>query len=769
MLRHIYYTIQTLIRGRSSNVIKIISLTLGLFVGLLLFARVAFELSYDHFYPESRNLFLIQASYSYEGKQEKPSPYIYGAMPAAIRENFPDEVEEATVLRNVGQQIFFKGNERFDQQQTIYADDHFLPTMGVEVLKGNKADLVAPDAIFINESLARRVFGDADPIGQTMLWEKNYPVTVRGVFADQPENTDLKYDVIVSFATLYKRMGEDRAGWGYDISYMGVVRFHNDTEAPERVAGRLPEMHKKYLPQGKDGFSEEYSFQPISEYHSSQPEVRKMVLIMSVLAFAILLIAALNYVLISVSSLARRAKAVGVHKCSGASDGNIFGMFLWETMFIILSALVLVGLLILNLRELIQDTLNASVGALFTWETLWVPLLVIAVVFFVAGVIPGYMFSSIPVSQVFRRYTERKTTWKRPLLFVQFAGVPFVFGLLAVVLLQYYSVMNRELNYNPERIAVARCYFSDDEVDNVRSDMRRLPMVEDVAFAWFPISDYYSGFSVYNSTGKLLFDAHTSMCDYHFLSMMGVQLIDGKNFDSPKQAIVNEEFVRKMHWEDSAVGKQVNIGTSLPVVGVAKDFPIRSAYTPQDIVMYISSTFASGATHVRLKEPFDQNLKALNQKMGELFTTKDIVFIPLQEIIDQQYEAIRRFRDSVIIASISILLITLMGLFGYTNDEVSRRCKEIAIRKVNGAEAGDVLQLLSRDIFWTALPAVLLGAAVAWFVGGKWLEQFSDAIVPSAWLYLSIALVVLLLIVVSVMLRAWKVANENPVNSIKSE
>lgn len=102
---------------------------------------------------------------------------------------------------------------------------------------------------------------------------------------------------------------------------------------------------------------------------------------MSVLAFAILLIAALNYVLISVSSLARRAKAVGVHKCSGASDGNIFGMFLWETMFIILSALVLVGLLILNLRELIQDTLNASVGALFTWETLWVPLLVIAVVF----------------------------------------------------------------------------------------------------------------------------------------------------------------------------------------------------------------------------------------------------------------------------------------------------------------------------------------------------------------------------------------------------
>jgi putative ABC transport system permease protein len=110
-----------------------------------------------------------------------------------------------------------------------------------------------------------------------------------------------------------------------------------------------------------------------------------------------------------------------------------------------------------------------------------------------------------------------------------------------------------------------------------------------------------------------------------------------------------------------------------------------------------------------------------------------------------------------------------MGLFGYTNDEVSRRSKEIAIRKVNGAEAGDVLQLLSRDIFWTALPAVLLGAAVAWFVGGKWLEQFSDAIVPSVWLYLSIALVVLLLIVVSVMLRAWKVANENPVNSIKSE
>lgn len=134
----------------------------------------------------------------------------------------------------------------------------------------------------------------------------------------------------------------------------------------------------------------------------------------------------MNYVLISISSLARRAKAIGVHKCNGASERNIFSMFLWETGIIIMISLILVGVLVLNFREDIEYLASASIGALFTWETLWVPICVIVILFIVAGIIPGHLFSSIPVTHVFRNYTERKGGWKRTLLFLQFTGVTSV-------------------------------------------------------------------------------------------------------------------------------------------------------------------------------------------------------------------------------------------------------------------------------------------------------------------------------------------------------
>ena len=126
----------------------------------------------------------------------------------------------------------------------------------------------------------------------------------------------------------------------------------------------------------------------------------------------------------------RRAKAIGVHKCSGANTGTIFGMFLWETGVIMLSSLLLVALLLFNFREPLEDMLDVSLAGLFSWENIWAPLSVIVILFMIGGMLPGQLFARIPVTQVFRRYTEGKKGWKRPLLFVQFAGTSFIFGLL---------------------------------------------------------------------------------------------------------------------------------------------------------------------------------------------------------------------------------------------------------------------------------------------------------------------------------------------------
>lgn len=769
-MKQLYYAYQYILRSWREQSIKVVSLAVGVLVSMLLFARVAFELNYDSFYPETENLFMLQCSYADKSGMFGPSePYVYGKMPGALLESFPDYIESATVIRTDLSSVLFNGEQRYADCRSIYADEHLFATTGVALLSGNAESLLRPRVIFLSQTLARQIFGDTDPLNKTLVSDKTTPMTVGGVFEDIPENSELRYDVVYSFATL----DSSRGGWGYDISYLGLIRFRDSTTGVDNVTARIPEMLKKYMP-GEKGQSERerYSFVPVSTVHSSMPEVHRMVLIMSVLAFVLLLVTALNYVLISVSALPRRAKGVGVHKCNGASAGEILGCFLCETFLVTAAALLLAVLLLYQFREVIEDSVHVSLAGLFTLHTLWIPLGVVIVLFLIAGFLPGRLFSHIPVSQVFRRYTNQRMSWKRPLLFVQFAGMAFIFGLLAVILMQYYTVMNQNLGYTPERVAYSYIRSTDDERALIKSNLNNLPMVEGVACSWNEMCNGYSGFGVYNVDGtRLLDDARTSFCDYSFLPMMGVHLRQGKFIDGPDQVIVNEEFLNRAHWKGNVLGRQIDIKWDNPrtIVGVIADYSNLNAYVPKAPILWVGSSSGGSSYSVRLKEPFAENLQALNKEVALLFPDKDAVFVSLNKKIETQYDSVRRFRNLVSIASLSILLIALMGLWGYTNDEVRRRSKEIAIRKVNGAEASSILWLLAKEIGWTALPGVLLGIASAWYIGGKWLEQFSESVAPGLLLFLGIAVAILLFIWSMVIVRTWSVANENPVKSIQSE
>ena len=767
-MKQLYYTIQTLLRGRGSNVIKVISLTLGLLVGILLFARVAFELNYDSYYSEPENLCITLRTGISDGIKKEPNIDNYGKLAEAIRENFPDEVEDATVLDLFSQSPLYHEGKKMEHVILATSKSHVFSTLGIKVLLGDVSQLDRVDVIFISRSLARRLFADANPIGKTINIEIDYPLTVQGVFEDIPENTEFHFDGVYSFDTRSKQYGSERGGWGYDSSYC-MVRFRHPDER-EKVEVRMPEMLKKYIHNYK-GQSEEYSFMTPSQYHLQKPESRKIVMILSILGFAILLVAGMNNVLISVSSLAQRAKSVGIHKCNGASDGHIYRMFLYESALLILLSLLFVTVLLFTFKLEIEDLSGASLKALFTWQTLWVPILVSLVLFLVIGLFPGKLFAAIPVTQVFHRFTAHRFVWKRSLLFIQFTGIAFILGLLMVILLQYHQVMTRDMGYKVDNLAVGWSPYR--EIDKMDGILRGLPIVEEFCNASTIIYGGYMGQPYTDAHGKE-FMGRIEFVDEHYVPVMGLQIIKGRNIQQDKEILINEEMVRQIGWTDSPIGKNLedgknNFGT---IVGVVKDYVVQSAYMPQAPVALMSNLEWMNVLNKRniiLKEPFGENLAKINTLMKEAFPTVDIVFRSARQEIDKQYQEVRRFRNVVIIASIAILLIALMGLFGFVNDEIQRRSKEIAIRKVNGAEVPDILRLVSGNIFWTALSAVLVGIVFAYIVSNKWLEQFSDRVSVNGGHFLVVIIIILLLIMGSVIGRSWNVANENPVNSIKNE
>lgn len=768
-MKQLYYTIQTLLRGRGSNVIKVISLTLGLLVGILLFARVAFELNYDSYYSEPENLCITLRTGISDGIKKEPNIDNYGKLAEAIRENFPDEVEDATVLDLFSQSPLYHEGKKMEHVILATSKSHVFSTLGIKVLLGDVSQLDRVDVIFISRSLARRLFADANPIGKTINIEIDYPLTVQGVFEDIPENTEFHFDGVYSFDTRSKQYGSERGGWGYDPSYHCMVRFRHPDER-EKVEVRMPEMLKKYIHNYK-GQSEEYSFMTPSQYHLQKPESRKIVMILSILGFAILLVAGMNNVLISVSSLAQRAKSVGIHKCNGASDGHIYRMFLYESALLILLSLLFVTVLLFTFKLEIEDLSGASLKALFTWQTLWVPILVSLILFLVIGLFPGKLFAAIPVTQVFHRFIAHRFVWKRSLLFIQFTGIAFILGLLMVILLQYHQVMTRDMGYKVDNLAVGWSPYR--EIDKMDGILRGLPIVEEFCNASTIIYGGYMGQPYTDAHGKE-FMGRIEFVDEHYVPVMGLQIIKGRNIQQDKEILINEEMVRQIGWTDSPIGKNLedgknNFGT---IVGVVKDYVVQSAYMPQAPVALMSNLEWMNVLNKRniiLKEPFGENLAKINTLMKEAFPTVDIVFRSARQEIDKQYQEVRRFRNVVIIASIAILLIALMGLFGFVNDEIQRRSKEIAIRKVNGAEVPDILRLVSGNIFWTALSAVLVGIVFAYIVSNKWLEQFSDRVSVNGGHFLVVIIIILLLIMGSVIGRSWNVANENPVNSIKNE
>ena len=770
-MKQLYYAIQTILHGRGSNVTKVISLSLGLTIGILLFSQIAFELNYEKCYPEADRLALIRGGGENVKTGENAGGYdetLFAPMAEAFRNDLSQWIENATVVFNFETLNVFKDDHKLKDVNYAYVDTCYFRTLGIKVLKGNPEELQRAGNIFVSETFARETFGGQDPVGQKLSLDKQQELTVRGVYEDTPENTSYHFDFV---APIYAGGGYVGGGtWGRNDIYFTLIRLREGVDR-EEINRQIYKAMQKYYPDSADGeWRSLYDAQPLPEIHLDDSNTRTRLYIYGFLGFAIFFVAIMNYVLVAIATLSRRAKSIGVHKCSGASTVNIFSMFLFETGIVVLISVMVALFIIFNAKDLIEDLLSVQLSSLFTLQTLWVPMLIIVVLFLVAGVLPGRLFSRIPVTQVFRRYTEGKKGWKRSLLFVQFMGVSFVMGILLVSLMQYHHLTNSDMGIRTPGLVEAETWMSPEEAENMVSDLRRQPMVESATRSMHGVLGEYWTRGLIDNSGKRIETLMFNPCDKEYAKTMGITIIEGKDMQNEGDVLVNEEVPRLMKWTDGAVGKRLNdFDRAGTIVGVFRNVRNTSFLYKQFPVALVYRIDTNHTFDVRLKQPYDENLKKLNQYMEQVHSTKALEFVSIDTMLKEIYRNVYRFRNSVWITSTFILLIVIMGLIGYVNDETQRRSKEIAVRKVNGAEASTILRLLSRDILYVAIPSVLIGIVTSYFTGEAWLDQFAETIDMNPLYFAGMALGVIALVVVCVVVRAWRIANENPVKSIKTE
>lgn len=533
---------------------------------------------------------------------------LFAPMAEAFRSDLSQWIENATVIFNFETLNVFKDGHKLKDVNYAYVDTCYFRTFGIKVLKGNPEELQRAGSIFVSETFVRDVFGGQDPVGQKLSLDKQHELTVRGVYQDTPENTAYHFDFV---APIYAGGGYIGGGtWGRNDIYYTILRLRDGVDREEinrQIYKAMQNIILILLMMNGEIFM----------MHSHCPKFIWMTQIPA-LAFTFMVfglchifVAIMNYVLVAIATMSRRAKSIGVHKCSGASAINIFSMFLFETGIVVLMSVIVALFIIFNTKDLIEDLLSVQLSSLFTLETLWVPMLIVFVLFIVAGVLPGRLFSRIPVTQVFRRYTDGKKGWKRSLLFVQFMGVSFVMGILLVSLMQYHHLINSDMGIRTPGLVEAETWMSPEEAENMVNDLRRQPMVENATRSMHGVLGEYWTRGLIDNSGKRIETLMYNPCDKNYAETMGITIIEGKDMQNEGDVLVNEEVVRLMKWTDGAVGKRLNdFDKAGTIVGVFRNVRNTSFLYKQFPVALVYSHNTSHTFDVRLKQPYDESLKS---------------------------------------------------------------------------------------------------------------------------------------------------------------
>ena len=785
-MKNFLFALRYLRKLRGGTVARVISLSLGLAVGLLIFSYANYNLTSDRCFRDGDRIYQLWVHYN-APQMTGYSSSLQAPIAPALAEEIP-QIEAATRLWGTTSDDVVRGDNSFPMQY-ILADTMFFDVLGFDVLQGDPHRALAQEnQVMISESAARTIFGKKDPVGELLLLKGTDSLTVSGVFRDPDPNQHLgKFNMLRSFEYARRTMN---TSWRGGDSFASYVKLREGVQIGQVEAQAETFIDRHELRGMMEEWGMKWYFFPITESSRVDSSVELISWVLMALAALTLFVAAMNYVLISISTLVSRSKTIAMLKVGGARRSDIFRIFCSETAVLTLASVVVAAFLLWALQDQVREITGTPMAELFALKRIWVPLIVILAAFALAALVPARIFTSIPVTLAFRGATDNRRRWKQVLLVVEIVSCTFTLTLLLLAVLQFDKLRNGDFGFEHDRIVYTYVKTPLGNISSACDAFASLPEV-DAAGASLEVPLWgYSGMPCIDENSKdLLFSCRWLLCNEGFIPAMQMQLVNGRNFtpsSNPLEAIVNETYVRMRGWmPEQALGRQIADAPSpgaplYTIVGVVKDFrTVVATGEVEPIVFHPFSYFQRfGAADdymmdyylmIRLREMSPGALAAVQRKIEEYPSGNNHTLEVYDNKLGPILSEIRSFRNIVFTVSGITLLIVLMGLVGYLGDEMRRRSKEIALRKVNGASTADVLRLLARDVVWIAVPSVIAGGVVSRWGADLLVSNFVERIALRWWLFALCGVVVLLIVCIVQLVRTWRIANENPINMIKTE
>ena len=777
-------------KKNSDILIKVLSLGVGLAVGIVLIAKVFFELSYDSFYKDIDRVYTINTWYSMQGEEKD-----YGQVSGAVAVGFMDEVPG--VEAGTRTTYVFNGNTYLDENGNklsgtlVCADTCFFQVFDRPILAGDPVKVLDKwGSVMVNRSFAEKMGGVQECIGKQICNADmdGLKLTIEGVFDDFPKNGSLDYDILLSMDTYGKQSTDN---WNGNDRYKGYVKLFPGVDPGTLSDGirKMQEAHQPLAELEARGMQFKYFLKPFSKIHTSNPDVKSQVILLSIVAALLILISLLNYILIVISSMVKRSKEVGVRKCYGAEGKHIYGMLTKEALLHIVLSLVLAAAIIFAGRSIVENLLGVP------FQTLLVPQSIVAIaalilfVLVISIVVPAELYQRIPVYAALKNYTENSRNWKLGLLGVQVLINVFLVVMMLIIGRQYQKVPNADTGYDYKNLYYFDMFDGDRQaLTRAAQTLRSIPEVTGVAASYNLPFEGSNGDNVYlpNDDRELFNIADQYECSPDFYDLMGIQFLEGRAPRDSSEIAVDEKFVTKMaeftDWSDGAVGKQIFVTghdrsrdserSYFTISGVYKSYLIGNltGVDPRPSALFYGEigSMSSWMPHTFFKVR-PEALQKVRQALEQALEGREINILSYEEQMRAAYADSKKMRNTMAIGAVFSLLIALLGLIGFIRDESLRRSKEMAVRKINGATTRDILSVFASDILKLSGVMAVIACIAAFFVARKWLEQFAEKVSLSPLYFIGGVLLVLLIVLGVVVLNCLKIARENPVESLKNE
>ena len=807
MLRnYLKIALRNLVRNKVYSFINVFGLAIGIATCLVISLFVVDELSFDRFHAKADQIVRVTFGGVMSGEVMKEAG-VMAPVAQSLKNDFPEVLEATRMQQKIENfKIIYKG-KTFKENKMAAVDANFFQVFTLPFLKGDvKTALVEPNTLVITEETARRYFGNEDPIGKTLFFKNaNSYKKVTGVIAEIPANSHFHFGIFSSMADVPEAKSTSYMSGtfytylvlpaGYDYRKLQAklplfVEKHMSDELKLSLGMTLKEFRKK-------GNDIGLNLQPLTDIHLRSDFTNNIeaggniryVYIFGAIALFMLLIACINFMNLSTASASKRAKEVGIRKVLGSFQTDLIGQFLFES--ILLASIAL--LLALGLVQLLLPVFNGLADKNLSLPFASNPLLLAGLLAFgilvgiLAGSYPAFFLSSFkPVAILKSRFTtSRKSIGLRSglVVFQFFISIFLIVGTV-VVSRQLAYIQNKRLGFEKEQILVVRntdALGSREQVwkDKLLQD-RRVVNVSNSGF--LPVGSSYenriSTFPDGNSTQ--IRRTQVYQIDDRYIPTIGMKILAGRNFSKnfPTDSagvIVNEAMAKLFGWGKNAVGHKVNYfkdnkgGTAqATVIGIVKDFHYKSLHEEiAPLMMVLSST---PGLIIKVKPTDVSGLLASLKTEWKTFNVEEpFSYSFLDEDFDKTYVAERKTSTILGIFAGLTIFIACLGLFGLATFTADQRTKEIGIRKVLGASAGQIVGLLSKDFMKLILIACAFAFPLSWYAMHQWLQDYAYRIDMGWWIFIASGILALAIALLTVSFQAVKAALANPVESLRSD